>query len=624
VLSDANRNILMNLLLLKNELSIEEIVGEIGSRDEVWNYVRELNNMYKGELKIDIVNENKIMLSFHDEEKFYKNLYIKNTHDFNDFRCRIAYLFNELINKESYLNILDLSDYMNVSRGTVNNDLRKAKNLLKKYNAKIVGVPNKGIKFNSNEFSKRLVLIYEVFDYCLSNILLNSKLIKLIESLANHYKIDIFTEYLLYKTIVVSICRIRGGNHLNFKIPMYKNFESNSEELNSFIKEVEKIFKIKFSSEEIDFISFPINTRNSAHTNAIDNSENEELLLDIVSQMLKSVEEKFMINIDEYDFFHQVRYHLLFLINRLIFKIPVKDIFSEQIKIRFPLAFELAKMSMNVLYEQYRLVGTMVDVSYLAVYFALILDERKSNHEKNKTIKKVAVATNGGRGVFELIRRQLQEILGTNSQIDFLTVSDLVTKDTSEYGILFSTENIITDVHMPVIYINGIIDYTYLTRKINEIGNKEFSFIEDISKIVDFKVMHLDAENGYRNNVKIITNRLVEEGCVSNNIYQVFEEKDKQSSMIYENGVAFPHLTDKVIDKLSLTLGIIKPITDSLKIIFFLVIPEKMNNQQEDYSMEIYDQIFTIISKKELISKLQSLNSIEELYTSFNERKVFI
>jgi len=622
VLSYANRNILLNLLLLKNNLPMEGIIGEVGSKDEVWNYVRELNNMYKNELKIDIAkNENKIMLSFYDKDKFYKNLYMRNTHDFNDFRCRIAYLFNELINKGTYLNILDLSDYMNVSRGTVNNDLRKAKSLLKKYNAEIVGVPNKGIKFNSNEFSKRLVLIYEVFDYFPSDILLNNKFMKLIESLANYYKIDSSTEYLLYKTIVVSICRIKGGNHLNFRIPMYKNFESNSEVLNNFIKKVERIFKIKFSSEEIDFISFPINIRNSSHINAMNNSQNEELLFDIVSQMLKSVEEKFMIHIDEYDFFNQVKYHLLFLINRLTFKIPVKDIFSNQIKIRFPLAFELAKMSMNVLYEQYRLVGTMVDVSYLAVYFALILDERKSNHEKNKTIKKVAVATNGGRGVFELIRRQLQEILGTNSQIDFLTVSDLVTKDTSEYGILFSTENIITDVHMPVIYINGIIDYTYLTRKINEIGNKEFSFIEDISKIVDFKVMHLDAENGYRNNVKIITNRLVEEGCVSNNIYQVFEEKDKQSSMIYENGVAFPHLTDKVIDKLSLTLGIIKPITDSLKIIFFLVIPENMNSQQEDSLMKIYDQIFTIISKKELVNNLQYVNSLEDLYT-LNERKL--
>lgn len=622
MLSYANRNILLNLLLLKNNLPMEGIIGEVGSKDEVWNYVRELNNMYKNELKIDIAkNENKIMLSFYDKDKFYKNLYMRNTHDFNDFRCRIAYLFNELINKGTYLNILDLSDYMNVSRGTVNNDLRKAKSLLKKYNAEIVGVPNKGIKFNSNEFSKRLVLIYEVFDYFPSDILLNNKFMKLIESLANYYKIDSSTEYLLYKTIVVSICRIRGGNHLNFRIPMYKNFESNSEVLNNFIKKVERIFKIKFSSEEIDFISFPINIRNSSHINAMNNSQNEELLFDIVSQMLKSVEEKFMIHIDEYDFFNQVKYHLLFLINRLTFKIPVKDIFSNQIKIRFPLAFELAKMSMNVLYEQYRLVGTMVDVSYLAVYFALILDERKSNHEKNKTIKKVAVATNGGRGVFELIRRQLQEILGTNSQIDFLTVSDLVTKDTSEYGILFSTENIITDVHMPVIYINGIIDYTYLTRKINEIGNKEFSFIEDISKIVDFKVMHLDAENGYRNNVKIITNRLVEEGCVSNNIYQVFEEKDKQSSMIYENGVAFPHLTDKVIDKLSLTLGIIKPITDSLKIIFFLVIPENMNSQQEDSLMKIYDQIFTIISKKELVNNLQYVNSLEDLYT-LNERKL--
>ncbi len=83
--------------------------------------------------------------------------------------------------------------------------------------------------------------------------------------------------------------------------------------------------------------------------------------------------------------------------------------------------------------------------------------------------------------------------------------------------------------------------------------------------------------------------------------------------MIYENGVAFPHLTDKIIDKLNLTLGILNPEKDNLKIIFFLVIPEKMNSIQEEMLMKIYNYLFTIISEKNLINMLQKINSVDDL-----------
>ncbi|MBU3215003.1 helix-turn-helix domain-containing protein [Clostridium estertheticum] len=560
--------------------------------------------------KNEVLECNRVINNF-DQDNSYRHLSNPTTPtDFNDFHCRISYLLDQLINTENYLNIMDLSEKMNVSRGTVNNDLRKTKELLRKYDAEILGVTNKGIKLKCNEFSKRLILIYEVFDYFKCDVDIDNKTIDLLELLAQHYKFNDQMELLFYKSTLVTIDRIKKGRNLKTSIPMYKNFEINSKTLNDFIMEIENIYKIKFNYEDIDFISFPINTRNSAHTGNIENTVNQEILLQIVKQMLVSIRERFMIEINEKTFYNKVRHHLLFLINRLIFRIPVNDIFSDQIKIRFPLAFELAKISMSVLQKQYHLMGTEIDISYLAVYFALILDDRKVYYKSKNSDGNIAVVTNNGRGTFELIRKQLQEIVGLNSNIDLLTVSELKIKDVSNYGMIFSTENIISDRHLPIIKIDGIIDQDSITQKLKELKKKNLEPIANIMKLENLKILYLDGSVSYRDNVKIITSKLIDEEYVSSDIYSIFEKKDNLSSMIYENGVAFPHLIDKKINNFSLTIGIIKPNTDKLKIILFLLIPENMDNQQEGALLKIYDEIFTIISDKELVIKLQDIEDI--------------
>ncbi|MGH4138450.1 hypothetical protein [Clostridium sp.] len=265
---------------------------------------------------------------------------------------------------------------------------------------------------------------------------------------------------------------------------------------------------------------------------------------------------------------------------------------------------------MSVLEKQYCLMGTEIDISYLAIYFALILDERKVDSKSNNSDGNIAVVTNGGRGTFELIRKQLQEIIGLNSHIDLLTVSELKTKNVSNYGLIFSTEDIISDVHLPIIKIGGIIDQDSLTQKLNELKKKNIEPIANIMKLENLKVLYLDGKISYIDNVKIITEYLICEENVSSDIYSIFKKKDNLSSMIYENGVAFPHLIDKKINNLNLTIGIIKSNLEKLKIILFLLIPENMNNQQETALLKIYDEIFTIISDKRLVIKLQNIESI--------------
>jgi lichenan operon transcriptional antiterminator len=76
--------------------------------------------------------------------------------------------------------------------------------------------------------------------------------------------------------------------------------------------------------------------------------------------------------------------------------------------------------------------------------------------------------------------------------------------------------------------------------------------------------------------------------------------------MVYDNGVAFPHLTDKASKTLNLTLGFLMPANGKIKLIFFLLIPEELDQKDEDNLMKLYDQIFSIISDGQLVSKILS------------------
>lgn len=607
------KNELFIALLLNERLPMQDLLLKIGGRQVLLDTITDLNRKYRGIMEISVSGDpEEVLLTVQNEDLFYAKLQEEKDQDFNDVKFRMAFLLHELLKVDAYLNINDLAETMNVSRGTVNNDVKKLKKTLEKYSCRIIGVPNKGIHFEGEEFHKRLVLLYEVFDFMPLARTVDRTFVEEVREVAVHYGLSSMNMRLLYKASLIAAERVRKGFNLTGSIPMYKNFELGSERLSTLIRLLEERSGYPFTCEETDFISFPVNTRNSAYLDASDNSENEEILRQIVHKMIEQVRRRFMIHVDEEDFFSKVRYHLLFLINRLIFRIPLQDIFSDQIKIRFPLAFELARISMGVLQAEYGLPGNYVDTSYLAVYYALILDERKKPSEVRKGRKHVAVVTNRGRGTFELIRRQLQEIIGEESQVDALSLLDLTKKDISKYHILFSTENILTDVHLPVIAIDGIIDEEALTRKIHELEERRLGYLEQRLSEMYLEIRDLPEKKSYREQVADISEGLRKRGYASDRIYDLFLQKESVSSMIYENGVAFPHLTDPKATKMSLVLGVPENRKDKIQLIFFLVIPETLVKEEEELLMEIYDEIFRIVSDKEQVRKLQQVESITE------------
>ena len=264
-MSTANdRELLLRSLLSNKETdlqSLEEATGK--NRYQIKAIISELNDVYEGFLTIRYKDESQAGIVRKEGANIFNTLQYNTHQDFNKVECRVAYLLYRLICTEEYLNIGDLSEEMSVSRSTVNNDLKKLKQLLEKYNAKVVGIPNKGITFQCSEFGTRLVLIYEVFELLQMTFLPDQEIQDALDGLVRDYKLDEQAKELLYKALAVSVHRLAHGHTIDSEIPMYKNFEADSANIIAYTQLLQKKFAVALNDHEIAFLAFPINTKRS-------------------------------------------------------------------------------------------------------------------------------------------------------------------------------------------------------------------------------------------------------------------------------------------------------------------------------------------------------------------------
>lgn len=504
---------------------------------------------------------------------------------------------------------------MTVSRSTVNNDIKKAKQTLEKYNGMIKGIPNRGIKIVCDNFNTHLILIHIIYDVMQAAYFLNIEVQKSIKEAACYYKLDIVKSQLLYKTVVILLERKKENVILSNPIPMYKNFESKSSVFYKLIETIESNYAITLSEIDIDFLSFPINTSNSAHIIGDENNYNEKKLKLIVQQMLVLVRKDFMIDIDEYIFFNKVKYHLLFLINRLTFHLPNTEIASKQVRTRFPLAYELAKISLGVLDEKYHLKATKTDISYLAIYYALALNEKETLGSLTTSKKNnIALITNSGKGGVELLKQQLKEILGPEIEIEIFTTNEMDINYLSSFNIIFTTEYFVSTIDIPIIKIDKIIDPNDLNKKIKHIKPNNIFDNQNMDQDINFFIFKLREDKNYFSNVDIMTKKIFNEKHAQK-INKKFLEKENTNTMVYDNGVNFPHIIDEDAEKITISLCYTETFNKKINLIFFLIVPNHLNERQENILTKLYNKIFSTISNIEIVTKFQSIESTDEFIT---------
>lgn len=611
------KDALLKVLLNNNEAKIYDIMDQLNIEEfEVTNLALEIESIFQENINIEIKGSY-IYFEVIKPQNVYNVLRASSWKNFNDINFRLAYMMYRLIQYGEFINIDDFSDEMMVSRSTVNNDLKRVKSILYQYNSTITGVPNKGIHFEGSEFNARLILIYEVYDILSLTFVFDYNIRKLIKNIIDFYNLNDFRKSLFLKTFIISLVREKKNKLLTKQIPLYKNFEKNSSDINRLIEAIEKNYQFNFTESSIDFITFPINTRNSSFLNNVENQYNETQLKYIVHEMLEKIKSEFMIDINENEFFSKVKVHLLFLINRLIFKLPNQGVFSNQIKIRFPLAYELASISINVLKNEFDLKATEEDIGYFSIYYALVLNERKSlDRQEDNKLNNIAIITDRGVGLFELVSNQIKEIIGSEVSIEHIKTANLNQVDLRKYNILFTLEPLMSNENLPLIQIEPSLlsSGKTIANKIDEIMlEKEIDSLSILNKI-DINFVTLEGDTSYYSNMKLIIHELQHRNIVSDNLLEQFERREQENSMLYNNKIAFPHLVDDKINRLLLIIGKNEStLSYDVDIIFFLVVPKHISNEDERILTELYNNLFSIIRSTKLVENITNVSDKEIL-----------
>lgn len=533
---------------------------------------------------------------------------LKQETDFNSSGKRMAYILKSLIHSEGFILIDDLSEELQVSRGTVNKDIKTIKEQVAEFGISLQGIPNKGIQVVGSEFNLRLVILTYIYDYYSEEYRLNEATKLWINRLAKHYKLDQSTLASLKKVIAISLSRILNKKPMNEAIAYYVNFEYDSAIMQEFMMHLEKEYELTLGKYDQDFLSFPINTRTTAMVSDSRMQQYENGVREIFDDMMLEVRNSFMTELDDDQLFAVLKYHLMFMLNRIIFHVELFDLFMDEIQEKYPFSYELAKVATSMIETKLMIPINEIEINYLTIYFELVLNKAKTSEEK-----KVAIVCSTGRGTAALIKRQLAEILGADVKIDQYSEMDYEEIDIHSYMTIFSTLPLATREGKPVIQITNLFDNQGLLEEWKKIDNQLILN----HPTVDFSFQILDPKKDYLTNVRSMIDALVLQNKLAPAFIGLWEERENRQRTIFDQGIGFPHTINPGSNKIIFRMGVLRyeivEEQQTVKIVFLVGIPEYIDTEVERRLMEVYDFIFMLGQKKEIIETVSQLETKEAL-----------
>lgn len=612
---------ILESLVAQHQVELDALRSDLSvSMHTLQKSIDQLNEILDGDIQIK-QQGSQLTLEVYDYARLEDIMAdsLRKESDFNSPNKRSSYLIRRLIQSSTPLLIDDLADEIGVSRTTINKDLRRVKKLAATYQISISGKPNRGLEVIGTEFNLRLFYIHHVYDYFDSATLTDDTL-DFLESRYQDFKIPRKTQDLLTKVIAITVACIRRKKLLTEPILYYMNELGRSDFMEQLVFEIEMTYQISLSQYEVDFLSFPFNTqfisgldyRPTLSTN----------LLQIYQDLVKCVKETLQVNFDDEKLFVEMHTHLKFLINRLIFHVQTNDIFHGEIKNKYPLAFEMARVAGDELSKVFGFQLELSEISYLALYFEMILRE---NDEKVISQKRqIAVVCTTGRGTAIMMCRQLTRVLGDKVEITQYSEEDFNPALNDDYFAIFTTIPLkLGQLKSPVVHITNLFDDQWLREEWQKVN----SYHQKRLETVNLTFMTLSSKSSYQEYLSAMVADLRQRHLVDANFEKRILERENKQSTIFGNQVAFPHTVNQLLSKTVLMFGLVQPPletgNDSVEFIFLVAIPNQVEEQIETELLELYDDIFRIANDPVLKSALRQARTEADFIAISKSKGVF-
>ncbi|CEQ30473.1 PTS operon transcription antiterminator [[Clostridium] sordellii] len=497
---------------------------------------------------------------------------LENNTNYNDMD-RISYILKQILTlyKNKTLKLENLADDMYVSLSTIKNDLKEVKDILKDYNLKIISKHKLGISLDGDiEDLKRCIL----------------------ESNIKYKDLSLEGFFTDYVKLNIGNIRLEILNNLQEENIILTDYEFNN---------IFNYILISLSIEENkDYKSYTKDYITNYQNKFIkeNNKENKEKILNSIEKFTKNLKLATSIDLSNDRVFKEYLYrHIKSFCIKKDFGVNNQSIVANEIKLKYPFAFELATIAKTTLEKDLDLEIDENETANIAIHIGGAL-QRSHENINEKSLKAIIVCASGV-GTSMLIKAKLEAKFDKKIEILKVIPSYLI-----DYVKVLDVDFIIATVPVnikgiPVINVSPFLDdkeikiiekfldtgKIYYNINLSEIFNKELFFTD------------LDFDNKF-DVINYMSDILLKKNYIDEEMKNSYIDREKIATTEIGNMVAIPHGAKGKVFKNAVAIGILKnPIPweiGQVRLVVMLCLQKESILNYEDLFSNIYKRIDSI------------------------------
>lgn len=545
---------------------------------------------------------------------------------------RVRYVIKRLLLTEEYIKLETIADELFISKSTLQNDLKDVKDVFRRYGITLESKPNFGLKVNGEEFKLRLCIADQIFENIENDMELDHKNVFLKEDL-NTIREIVLDRIILHNIALSDI----GLNNLVIHIAIAFNRIKNEKYVSMVTNELAELKKqkqykvaeeivlklerelgVSFPETEIAYVTIHLLGTKMVTELHLDETEIQSIIdqqiYDIVTEIIDTVDEELCLHIkDDQELFVALSLHLRPAIHRFHYGINLPNPLLDDIKSKYPAAFQAAVIAGMVLKRKLNIEINENEMGYLALHLGAAMENQKIDNRP----KKCMIVCASGVGSARLLASKIQAKFGSKIEIvgttDFYKLGRI---PVHSLDFLISTIPIPKQLPIPVIQVNTILggnDLEKIETVIMELPNQKLKYLKE--ELV-FLQLNFDTKEEV---LKFLGDKLKSIGLVDDHYLDSVLEREALSPTSYGNFVAIPHpITPKTDSTFWTICTLQKPIDWGGKRVQLICLLNVEKNSTTDLQ-SMYDLLVQIIDDSQVVQQLIKCKTFKELEAIFQK-----
>ncbi len=541
---------------------------------------------------------------------------------FNSLSGRMDYVFGRLARSQAPLLTDELAYEMNMGRSTLIRDLKRLRAALEPYGLSIQGRTSQGLTLQGRERDIRQYILERCYDPLYRDYPLDGEITHLVEEAFAASPAGHSTRQQFERFLTVMLDRFLTGRPIGELSPAFYRLtiRPEFEAVNTLMEQIGAFLHTGIPVEEQLFTLLPvIGMRTPADAEEMRSIQLDPAMGPLQDKIFRQIRLEMELRIEAPELKEEFLYHLMFMLNRLRFRVRLKSPMVTEMREKYPLAWRMASIAARVIREECGMEVTEDEHSYLASYFSVFLEERGVR----ETPFRAAIVCGTGRVTARLIAAQLRRGLDSASELTLLSREKVTPERLAGFDLIFTTVELPCKTEQPVILIREVFHEQELRHKIEkakywnqvDVPILDNNWFVMVGLLDESRFFLLDDVETYDQALERMAASLIAQGQADPEFLSRLRAREEIGSTVFDNQVAIPHTVQSAGDKLVLAVGVCpRPVRQGkreVRTIFLMGLPKDAG--QDTLLLRVYEEIISIAKDKPLLDKITSADSFPAL-----------